>query len=1144
MEDSQQFERPETPQRPLQTELNGLIRKIVEQRFPGCLLSLNPCEEAEQLGDALRLEMENSGVALDEERLTQLERQIPYPAKLFVIEIDQEGETAGTEQLARKINDTFDVTDWTALRLPTDLLVMSQKPAGEQQGTNSCGVILVQKLCRLTRVCRADNATQCTFGVLTDGITPVEVVVTAATAELQKIPASEFEWSNASSEFTVSIAHPSGDDYETEYMRLQLHVAVKSPAHDRKTTKVEGEEPQQDQELTLDVTTLSSARSQFSDQQSFLCLDIPLPQERDVGSVSMQLDVQSAMEDSILGPNEASASGNAIVDIKLVGIDEEVPPSYTNATVVLGDVADPPPYKLCVLRADHIQRLPSVQNIYDEDATQATEETDTDLVVQVVTGVFFVEDNPGLTAPEVDLSRTADAEVVSNDLIPSLYGITDHSRGMYLAMKRAKESLSRLSSRMMGYYENIYLVCYRFSEEDGKQDETEGGAMHEALDARFPPHQFSRTILPASAPELLQQSYSWLLVSQFIAPIEDELPPNDDISALGMEHDTARSHELKSREGFQSDSSAVSGKSPAIFPQQILTDAKIVLDADEFVEADGVDNAETKPILRCELTHLDEECLPLPEPWSPASRRTDSPPAAVDLVSSVAIIPGSPDAIEAKGFQIRSPNLAAYLARQEGVNVEELYFCVTRTGIARSDIYSHRGPLFTDIVCVPPGDAVAYENTDYRLLSYDGQLQHGWNVFYKNIRVGSPVSDVIPQGLLSVRPGSSGPFAGVVDDDLSRMTDDTSDESHEFGDGARQPTEAQEIAQLQGQIDSLRKQKVSLTMANSDILRKLAVLIAKQRGGKELRHHDDGNAEHQSDLQKEKEKQFHEVLKSISDLKTKLQKQQSGFDEMALNLQVQLDDKEYKATQVANAFKEFRREIAKNAENSRTGRPIPAKLVKQLEVAEEKRDDDLEKVRLKNISLRRTLHKHEKALRAKDQLAEGLHMIDFEQLKVENQTLNEKIEERTEELNKLARKNSVTVQVLTHTKEKLKFVSRQNVALREELDAVEATIAARKAQLTKLKRVRDEVRHDVGVVRQKAGFTSSELLMQDYYKRNHTLKSLNQTVRELSDRHRILHETQRENEEFIRTLQSSNDGMELTNGTFHPRYSRRASSRL
>lgn len=46
-----------------------------------------------------------------------------------------------------------------------------------------------------------------------------------------------------------------------------------------------------------------------------------------------------------------------------------------------------------------------------------------------------------------------------------------------------------------------------------------------------------------------------------------------------------------------------------------------------------------------------------------------------------------------------------------------------------------------------------------------------------------------------------------------------------------------------------------------------------------------------------------------------------------------------------------------------------------------------------------------------EELAEGLHLIDFEQLKIENQSLNEKIEERNEELAKLRKKTANTVQV-------------------------------------------------------------------------------------------------------------------------------------
>lgn len=62
-------------------------------------------------------------------------------------------------------------------------------------------------------------------------------------------------------------------------------------------------------------------------------------------------------------------------------------------------------------------------------------------------------------------------------------------------------------------------------------------------------------------------------------------------------------------------------------------------------------------------------------------------------------------------------------------------------------------------------------------------------------------------------------------------------------------------------------------------------------------------------------------------------------------------------------------------------------------------------------------------------------MIDFEQLKIENQTYNEKIEERNEELMKLRKKINNTVQILTHVKEKLQFVTVENDKEKQRLSA-------------------------------------------------------------------------------------------------------------
>lgn len=65
------------------------------------------------------------------------------------------------------------------------------------------------------------------------------------------------------------------------------------------------------------------------------------------------------------------------------------------------------------------------------------------------------------------------------------------------------------------------------------------------------------------------------------------------------------------------------------------------------------------------------------------------------------------------------------------------------------------------------------------------------------------------------------------------------------------------------------------------------------------------------------------------------------------------------------------REILSKAENSRTAKGISKRLIKHYEYSEKNKDTELEKVRLRNISLKTTLRKLEKILRSREQLAEG-----------------------------------------------------------------------------------------------------------------------------------------------------------------------------
>lgn len=164
----------------------------------------------------------------------------------------------------------------------------------------------------------------------------------------------------------------------------------------------------------------------------------------------------------------------------------------------------------------------------------------------------------------------------------------------------------------------------------------------------------------------------------------------------------------------------------------------------------------------------------------------------------------------------------------------------------------------------------------------------------------------------------------------------------------------------------------------------------------------------------------------------------------------------------------------------------------------------VEKMRLANINRRNTLRKLEHTLKQKEKLAEGLHLIDFEQLKIENQTLNEKIEERNEELLKLRKKTTTTVQVLTHLKEKLQFVQAENQVLKRDLADLEVELTNKRDILTQIKHERDSLRAENVSRRQQRGLVSSEDLLLDFEKRRQDIISTKGQVEQLCNSHKSL----------------------------------------
>merc|ERR1719217_241587 len=303
------------------------------------------------------------------------------------------------------------------------------------------------------------------------------------------------------------------------------------------------------------------------------------------------------------------------------------------------------------------------------------------------------------------------------------------------------------------------------------------------------------------------------------------------------------------------------------------------------------------------------------------------------------------------------------------------------------------------------------------------------------------------------------------------------------------------LQELQEKYDMLLEQKERSLQHNVALQRRVIQRKAQDKSYDASEKQSEGKVtEHKYQL----------LLHNVHQVRLKLRLQQVKAARMSEDLKAQLEEKRNKAVECRDSFQEFKKQVARYAEYSRTGKKIPEKIIAEVEDFELDKDAEVEEVRGANISLKNRLAKLEQALRKKDELAENLHVIDFEQLKIENQTLNEKIEERNEELHKLRKKTIITVQVITHMREKLQFIQQENQVLKADLAQLDTELASQRDLVAKTKHERDDYRSENAKLRQQTGIINSELLTKDYEERTNHIKKLKEELAVLKGKHKKL----------------------------------------
>nr|CAD7429134.1 unnamed protein product [Timema monikensis] len=156
------------------------------------------------------------------------------------------------------------------------------------------------------------------------------------------------------------------------------------------------------------------------------------------------------------------------------------------------------------------------------------------------------------------------------------------------------------------------------------------------------------------------------------------------------------------------------------------------------------------------------------------------------------------------------------------------------------------------------------------------------------------------------------------------------------------------------------------------------------------------------------------------------------------------------------------------------------KIVQRLVSRQLNKFKEVGKIRLEYTKLRNHVTAQEELRKSIETFGDDLFLIDYEQLRMENQNFLEKIEERDEELERLRQKATSSIQVLAHVREKADATTSDIHEKVKRLNDTDAEVTFLREQLTSLKRRRDHFRDESQRLRREAGLLTETRLLEDF----------------------------------------------------------------
>ncbi|XP_073693104.1 cilia- and flagella-associated protein 184 [Garra rufa] len=292
-------------------------------------------------------------------------------------------------------------------------------------------------------------------------------------------------------------------------------------------------------------------------------------------------------------------------------------------------------------------------------------------------------------------------------------------------------------------------------------------------------------------------------------------------------------------------------------------------------------------------------------------------------------------------------------------------------------------------------------------------------------------------------------------------------------------------------LHELEAESEKLSKLNLQLQTKIAEYLSKKTDDKRPRLEEDIS----------NQEQYQNYIDLIEELKVQHHSSSEFHQQRTEELRQQSLEKLKQVEQELRSLAALKYEAAMTALSGKVGKQAALAEVEQLQADELKQEDKLASVCLNNIKLKNKICQLETELKSKRELADGLLLMDFEQLKTENQTFKDKLKERSEELLRLKRKVACSVQGISHVKEKLHFMQIENKVKHTQLAKADALVALKREVLTRTRQARDGLRADNLNLQQRCGLLGNTPLLQDYEEKVDASECRQQRLEMLKRRH-------------------------------------------